>query len=186
MIEMRLDGVDPIDLDLREYPKGVTRVMVRALNRGIASANTFMGRAIAGDTGLKVGDIKKALTLRKATWSVPEARLATSLKRIPLIDFGAKGPEPSRGRGRGVSYRLQGARGRHSSAFIATMGSGHRGVFARRLRARLPIKELFGPSLGHVFAKFRPEGLRLALDTFHKNFDHEIDFAASRNATGTD
>lgn len=36
------------------------------------------------------------------------------------------------------------------SAFIAVMPSGHRGVFKRVKKARLPIKELYGPSLADL------------------------------------
>jgi hypothetical protein len=81
-----------------------------------------------------------------------------------------------------VSYRLRGSRGRIPSAFIATMASGHTGVFARKTKKRLPIQELFGPSLGRVFAKYRPQGVARVLETFQKNFDHELAFAKSQGA----
>src|SRR6185295_6722251 len=133
------DGMFTIDVQgsagvarmLNAYPDRVTRATVRALNRGIASARTLMVREIARDTGLKSADVRNALPMREATANNLTATLAASLKRIPLIKFNARGPEPSRGKGRGVTYRLTGSRGRHPNAFIATMGSGHRGVFAR-------------------------------------------------------
>jgi len=114
--------------------------------------------------------------MREASASRPEASLGASIKRIPLMKFNAKGPVPSRGRGRGVTYRLRGGRGRVENAFIATMKSGHVGVFRRAGKARLGIVELFGPSLGQVFKKFRPAGLARAWEVFQKNFDHELDF----------
>lgn len=47
----------------------------------------------------------------------------------------------------GVSVR---GRGSYAHAFIATMGSGHAGVFDRVGSSRLPIQELFGANPAHA------------------------------------
>jgi hypothetical protein len=162
--------------------------IARALNRSIGSASTIMSREMAGDLGLKVGDVKTEMRVKEARPDDLVARLSVSGKRIPLIKFGAKGPEPSRGRGRGVTARLSGGRNRYPNAFIATVGSGHRGVFIRKaslLRKspgawgkNLPITELRGPSLPHVFRKFLPIGLARGQEQLAKNLAHELSFAA--------
>lgn len=164
------------EITLKAYPDRVGRALVRAINRAVASARTVLVREIARDTGLKASAVRKALPLREATLNRAEGRLAASLKRIPLIDFGARGPEPSRGKGRGVSYRLAGGRNRLEHAFIAMMKTGHRGVFMRKAKARLGIRELKGPSLGHVFAKYRPLALARAKEIFETNFKHELEY----------
>jgi hypothetical protein len=179
-VEITLVGDTELDAALKEYPKRATRATVRAMNRAITSGRAFMVQRIAADTGLKSGDVRKALVLRNATEQRLEARLSAGLKRMPLIAFNARGPEPSRGKGRGVSYRLKGGGGRIASAFIGTMRSGHRGVFMRSGKSRLPIRELFGPSLGHVFAKYRPEGIARAREAFVTNFRSEMKFEAGR------
>jgi hypothetical protein len=125
-MEITLIGDKAVDAALRDYPKKATRAIVRAMNRALTSGRTLLVQRIAADTGLKSGDIKKAMTVREASSQSLEARLGLGLKRIPLISFNARGPEPSRGRGRGVSYRLTGGSGRIPNAFIATMKSGHR------------------------------------------------------------
>lgn len=176
MATVEIEGAEAIAIDLRDYPSKVTKALVRALNRSINSGRTVMVREMAGDTGLKSKDIRDALTMREASASRPEASLGATIKRIPLMKFNAKGPVPSRGRGRGVTYRLRGGRGRVENAFIATMQSGHTGVFRRVGKARLGIIELLGPSLGQVFKKFRPAGLARAYEVFQKNFDHELNF----------
>jgi hypothetical protein len=160
--------------DLLGRSAKITRAAVRALNRAIDSGKTAMSRDIAQDTGLKVGEVKAALPVRKATRDRLEAAFAATLKRIPLIHFRARGPEPSRGRGRGVSYGLPGGRSRVANAFIAQMASGHRGVFKRKGSKRLPVVELYGPSLGHVFAKYRPAGMARTREAFSAAFDHEL------------
>jgi len=187
-IEVQRDQLLAADEYLREFPQRAQRALLRAMNRSIKSARTVMVREIAKDTGLKSKDVRDALVLREAFATRPEASLAAKLKRLSLIDFRAKGPEPSRGRGRGVTYRLPGGKGRVENAFIATMHSGHRGVFKRKTRARLGIVELKGPSLGHVFAKYRPLGLARAREVFDTNFAHEMGFlqTAGGDDAGTD
>jgi hypothetical protein len=183
MIDVSISGDQAIILDFKDRPQSVTKALVRAMNRSMASGRTIMVREIAGDTKLKSKDVRDAMPLSEATLSRPEARLSASLKKIPLIRFQARGPEPSRGKGRGVTYRLgAGSRERIPNAFIATMKSGHRGVFKRVTSKRLPLIQLYGPSLGRVFEKFRAAGLARTLEAFEKNFDHELQFERSNRA----
>lgn len=184
MVKITVTGIDQIVVSLDNMPRSIARASVRAMNRGMASGRTVMVRAIASDVGLKQKDVRDALVYREASLAKPEASLAASLKRIPLVDFDARGPEPSRGRGRGVSYRLQGGRSRVETAFLARTSSGHRGVFIRAGKTRksvgawsnnLPIRELYGPSLGHVFNKYRGDAQERAIEMFQKNFGHELE-----------
>lgn len=191
MITVELQGDQAILLDFAEAPSRVSRAAVRAMNRGIASARTLQASSIAKDMGLKVGLVRDAIRLREATLSSPEAIIGTSLKKIPLIAFHARGPRPSRGRGRGVTYRIGGqGQKRIPDAFITTVRTagavdrgvfhdGHEGVFRRVGKDRLPIKQRYGPSLGHVFAKYRAAARYRAEEIFTRNFDHEMDFRAT-------
>lgn len=164
--------------------------VARALNRAAGSTRTMMVRHVAADVGIKASDVRKVMHLQEARPSQGDkmvARLSISGKRIPLIAFGARGPEPSRGRGRGVSARLKGGRNRYPHAFIATMRSGHRGVFQRVTGARrhglpphrgqLPIHELKGPSLPKVFEKYVADGLKRGEAALLTNLRHEMRFA---------
>lgn len=165
---------------LQRYPQRTQKATMRALNRALTTGHATLARLVAQDMGLKVSDVKAAIKSTEATSSRLEVRLAASLKRLPLIKFGARGPEPSRGKGRGVSYRI-GTQGRTriETAFIATVGAGHRGVFVRKGKSRLPIRELFGPSLGGVFAKYRPQGITAMREAFDARLAHELKFAAT-------
>jgi hypothetical protein len=164
---------------------------MRALNRAIASSNTAMVRVIAGDLGVKQGVVRDRIKVEQATTARLRARLYANAKRIPLIDFGAKGPEPSRGRGTGVTVKSGSGRRTIPGAFITTVGAGHRGVFTRaakgstdpRGRKRLPIRELFGPSIWQVFRKFESVGLDRGREQLIKNLQSEFRFAlAARDA----
>lgn len=164
--------------------------IMRALNKSIASGNTLAARLISQDTGLKVGTVKKALSIRKATASNLSATLSAGAKRIPLIEFGARGPEPSRGRPGGVRANLKGGAGIYPHAFIVTMKNGHRGVFERVKggnrrgpkpnRSQLPIYELPGPSIWQVFQKVRADVQARVEEQFAKNAQSEIAYALSQ------
>jgi hypothetical protein len=157
----------------------------RALNKSIASVQTQAVRDVAGDLGIAQKDVRRGMAIQRATRATLRATLTVTGRRIPLIAFRARGPEPSRGRGR-VTYRIGASpRTTVAGAFIARMLSGHRGVFKRRAVPRLPIVELFGPSLPRVFtrAKIAAARTRLAGELLAKNLAHEIQFLVrgSRN-----
>jgi len=177
-----------VDGYARKFPSAVSR----ALNRAGTTTRAVMARAISKDLGLKVSTVREQLRIEKATPEHLVVRISVTGKRLPLIDFKARGPEPSRGRGRGVTARLPGGAGRYPQAFIARVGAGgHRGVFIRaaqgasQRRSRgawspnLPIKELHGPSLPKVFEKVTPEGLEAGQASFVTNLKSELRFASS-------
>lgn len=186
MLFVTMDGANNVIEAVDGMKAGQPRAIVRALNRSIGAARTVMTRSVASDTGLKQADIRTALTMVTATPARPLASLAAGLDRMALIDFKAAGPEPSRGQGGGVTYKLQGGKNRIDSAFIATMTSGHRGVFARTpgkfmqyqkptwKKQRQAIHELFGPSLGHVFLKYQGDAIARAEEVFVSRFEHEM------------
>lgn len=175
----------------------------RAIKRTVNSAKVAMSRDIAQDMNLKVGFVKNEL--KTAVTETPGGefvgQLSVSGRRIPLIQFSAKGanganatnPVPSAGRGRGVSARVGAGRQQYRGAFIARMNSGHVGVFkrvgssARKSRGawskNLPIIELHGPSLPHVFAKKAEVGLERAREQMTKELQHEIAFALQKLAS---
>lgn len=154
--------------------------VARGLNRTATSERAVMAPAIARDMALKVGRVKQAINIEKASAGRLVARIVARGARIPLVDFGARGPEPSRGRGKGVSAKLPGGRGRYPTAFLARMKSGHRGVFQRVGTQRTPIYELFGPSIVKVFEKHVPLGEARRSDVLVKNVQHAVAFAMSR------
>ena len=167
----------------RKFPQAMRRSLKKA---GIA-ATTEMSRLVSAEMGLPVRRVKAEI---KTTSDDVSATLKVRGYRIPLIDFKARGPEPSRGRGRGVSYALASGRGRLPHAFIATMPSGHRGVFQRTgkfgrinrfgRRGLERIAEKFGPSIAAVFTKFMPEGAARGSEALLKNVQSQIQLALSK------
>jgi hypothetical protein len=180
--------------DLLDLGYRMPLVMARALNRAATSGQNAMVKVITENTGLQSKYVKREIKVDKANRSRPVVGLTIQGRRMPLIAFGARGPEPSRGRGRGVSYGMKGGRGRIPDAFIATVGAGgHRGVFKRigvsRSRSRgawapnLPIVELRGPSVPHVFERYLDRFRAAAAESFTKNLASEITFEKSKQPT---
>lgn len=174
-----------IRLDDRDLLRGIAAhkarfpyAIRRALKRTATSTTALMAKSIAQDTGLPSRFVKKEIKID--TLGDVGVRIRVEGDRIPLIAFKARGPEPSRGKGRGVSYRLPGGRGRDPNAFIATMKSGHRGVYKRTTKARLPIVQLHGPSLMGVFVRYMQQGAEHAKEALIKNLRAEISYALSK------
>ncbi len=187
--DIQLD-IQELRKDLEAMARQAPLIMSRALNRAGVSGRTAATKAVTADTGLASRYVSREFVLDKATRTKPVVAVTVKGARIPLIAFQARGPEPSRGRGKGVSYRLPSGRGRIPNAFIATMRSGHRGVFRRKpglerskrhgrppTKPQLPIMELRGPSLPHVFEKKLDVFRTAAQESLIRNLRYEIDFA---------
>jgi hypothetical protein len=136
-----------------------------------------MVRVVASDMGLKAGDVRERIWKTDARADRPHATLFASPTRVPLIDFSARETRSTRGKGRGVTAKMPGGAGKYPHAFIATMRSGHRGVFQRQGRGRFPIYELTGVSIVFVFAKHVAVGLARGEEQLIKNLQSELRFA---------
>ncbi|MDR3411585.1 MAG: phage tail protein [Formivibrio sp.] len=162
MITVDVRGsMDSIIADLSRKQRDVVEpATVRALNKVAAQVKTNASRQMR-DAGynLKVSDIKRALTVNRASSGNLRASVVASGRPIPLIQYGARQVSS------GVSVDVLNGRKVIANAFIATMPSGHKGVYVRvgkthkkvnkRGRAQwsgLPIKELFGPSVPNGLA----------------------------------
>ena len=149
MVEIKFDQakLNAVRRQLAGFPRALPKVMSRAINRTATSARTKITSAIRDEVKIKLSAVRKSVRLRTASYGRWQADLAISPFRTPLIHFDAQR------RKTGISYVINPKAGRKmiKSAFIQTMASGHRGVFRRRGKSRLPIVELFGPSVGAVF-----------------------------------
>lgn len=181
---------------IRKLGEQAPLAAARALNRSIASVQTSAVRSLADDLNIAQKFVRAAMRITKATRVTLKAELEVTGRRLPLIAFNARGPQPSRGKGPGVRYSLGRGRGLAAGAFIARVASaaqleqgvGHLGVFRRlgpstRRSAgawsrNLPIVELFGPSLPRVFSRaaIAESRRQLAGELFAKNIQHEVEF----------
>lgn len=130
---------------LRAVPRAVPRVFRRAIGRTVDTAATDLKRRVSTQITAKKGEIARGISKKKSTYY---GSIGAKPFRPGLLAFpGTKEKKPH-----GVSYRLSRTAGRKKieHGFIATMPSGHRGVFARGEETRLPIREAKGPSIWKV------------------------------------
>jgi len=128
-------------------PAQARAASVVAVNETARQTTSFATRLVAKDLGLKVGDVRAKMTVIRATKSNLLAIIRPSGRAIPLYAYKARQTK------RGVSATAWGKRKLYRGTFIAMMPGGHVGVFKRVGATRLPIKELFEPSIGHAFGR---------------------------------
>lgn len=129
---------------LRAVPRAVPRVFRRAIGRTVDMAATDLKRRVGAQVTAKKSEIAKGISKKKSTYY---GSIGAKPFRPGLLAF--PGTKQTK---HGVRYRLSRTAGRKTieHGFIATMPSGHRGVFARGGETRLPIREARGPSIWKV------------------------------------
>jgi len=164
----------------------VNKATVRALNKLADQVKTAGSKEIrAAGYNMKAAAIKRQITIRRASLATPVVLIRCSGRPIPLIQFSARQISA------GVSVSVKNGRKVIPGAFIATMPTGHKGVYVRvgdqhRRTVRngkpewsgLPIKELFGPGVSDAFGNevVQQALLRLIQDKFPGILEHEITF----------
>jgi hypothetical protein len=131
-----------LDVLARDVPD---KVVVRAANRTLSNVQTESVKQVRSTYNLRAKTVRGQIELRRARRGRLVASLVVTGRPIPLIEFSA-----SQNR-RGVSVKVKSTRKTIRGAFISTMKSGHKGVFARRGKKRLPIDELYSISLPAVY-----------------------------------
>lgn len=148
--------------DLRQIPNALPRVVSRSINRVARQAQSRAVKALAAALGGRQKDIRgKKVRLLRASWRRWRARLFFDGGGLLLSHLDPRQTEA------GVTYRAAGGRQLMPRAFIATMPTGHRGVFLREPQAglrsalvlhggqsdlvgRLPIFEPRSPSIRDI------------------------------------
>jgi hypothetical protein len=147
MADFYIDINPAIDQIRREFydvsnPRSNAKInlaIARAINHTLAKAKTAASREIRQEYNVKAKELKAGLSINKTSRTFTEGMLIATGRPLPLIAFGARqnftyvrGAHGSRKlKGGGVSVDVMGQRKIIKGAFIATMDSGHTGVFAR-------------------------------------------------------
>jgi hypothetical protein len=129
---------------LAHIPRALPKVVSRAINKTSTSARAEAVKLIKKQLPLKVSQIRAMIYRSPATYSKWWSRLYFGNGLIPLMRFSARKVAS------GVSYKEGSGRKTIKSAFIATMPTGHVGVFLRDGKKRLPIYEQYKPSLANI------------------------------------
>lgn len=153
--EVKLDADELMKLEkmLARVPGGMERAVKGGINKTLRKLRTRITRTINAKSGIKQKAIRDNIILRRASRHLLRGLVVFGDDRVPLIDLNARQTK------KGVTFESEGGqRDLVPHAFIETLGSGHKGVFKRKgkegqLVPRLPIQELFGPSITSLFDK---------------------------------
>jgi len=184
-------NADNVVMELLSAAREMPDAMVRALNKMADQVKVASAREVrAAGYNIKVGEIKKGIRVRRATKSEMRAAVVATGKPVPLIQYSA------RQTAKGVSVSVLKGRKVIAGAFIATMPSGHRGVYVREPGAKhkkvgqgtkaawhaLPIRELYGPSIpsGMANAAVQAALQRFIADKFPTLLEHEHEWLRRR------
>lgn len=128
-----------------------TNVVANQLNEAMREVREqAVSRAQKEIPGFKVSKIRSGITIRSASAGRLEARVDISRKPNNLIEYGATQNLT------GVVVTLKAPRV-IPHAFITKSPKGHRLVFIRVGKSRLPLKSLVGPSVGGLLKKHADE-----------------------------
>lgn len=173
------------------------RVSVRALNKTLTGVKTDSSAEIRAVITAKKAAVDETFKIQKASTGNMTASISSTGKPLALIDYSSRQTK----KGVSVQVRKDHARKIVPSAFIATMQSGHKGVFWREWHGgtkkpvnpkinyaalprqyRLKIKELYGPRVPDIMSNdpVMKNILSKAGDRLHSNLVHETDYEFSK------
>lgn len=186
MLSVSSVGSKALLREIQRQTKGYRRASVRALNKTATQGRNTSSRTIRKTLNVKAGDVKRLLRIERANTSSMTSAVQATYKKIPLIRFNNV-RQLKRG---GVSAKIRKDQAplRLRSAFIATMPSGHRGVFYRRGakrimqsgrykgRMRQPIYQAHGPTVQEIFGERLPLIVRQTEPVLLQIFDRELNY----------
>ncbi|OLN21405.1 hypothetical protein BTO30_14895 [Domibacillus antri] len=177
MITLTVEQLEKARAALIEVPNGLPKAVMRAVNRSAQSARTEAGRAARQEYHIKQADVTSTIRIHRASMGDFGASVVSKGSVIPLIKFRVNPKAPNPKRKRPITARVKkGGGGPIPGAFVAQMRSGYIGVFSRVGKPRLPIEQLYGPSIPQMLGSDTVSAWveNKAYDTLQKRLDHEI------------
>jgi len=134
----------------RKVDAALQRALSKAGGDAIRAMKAASGRCVRQRKRMKVKAVNAELPIVFPKTKAIEGliwRMKVGARPVPVVDF------PHRQNRAGVVVKINRSSNKLiKSAFVATMRSGHKGVFARTSKKSLPIKELFTTRVSDVFA----------------------------------
>lgn len=164
--------------DLKKEAGIARRGMARALNRTMVTGRKLAIAEIQKDLLLKTAPFRKQLNIVRATPKNLVVKIRAKRASTPAIAY--KGVRQNK-RGVTVKYRKSKPRLLHKGAFIATVKSGHKGVFRRKGKKRFPIQEILGPNTIAIFEQVVPAVEKQLYPVLNKNITHDVNFLRNKS-----
>jgi len=133
---IEIQGLREVQALLNSFPQRAKTIISRSLNDAATHTVTDASRRVRQTWNLNVKEAKAGYIVVKSSPQTLESRVIVKGKPVPLMAFKPRQTK------KGISVTIKkGHRTMLRSAFIATMRSGHVGVYKRVGRKRLPIRE---------------------------------------------
>lgn len=173
-LQINVDGdIESIARSIEATEAQVALATRRALNKTAMWVRTRLLREASSTTGIKQKDIRQRLRLYKATRDRLSATVWLGSGAI-VVKAGALGRMRQTRTGAAVKGHF------FEGAFVATMPNGHRGIYERLGRKRLPIEELEVSFQQHYSDIVRRKIDMEAMQYFEVVFERELKFVMSR------
>ena len=160
MIEARIEvegSIEEVQKRLGNLSHKAPSVIANAINRTTTNIKKTMAQETTQRYNITSGEVKKTITVNRATRANPQGAVISKASPIALSKFKVSPNRKvtySKGKPSPKVYKVSVEKGPASKpldvdpkAFIAVMKSGHQGLFRRKTDSSLPIKQLFGPSV---------------------------------------
>lgn len=177
MIEFTSEQIERAESLLSHIPGAMPKAMKNATNRAMQSAKTEASRKVRETYYIKNKDVTSTIRAHRASISNLSARIVSKGNLLALSKFKVTPKTPQPKRKRAIIARVKrGEGGPVRGAFVASMNSGHTGVFKRAGLARLPVTELYGPAVPQMMDNqdVREHIEEKAVERFNQRLDHEI------------
>lgn len=156
----------------------IPKVVSRAINRAIENARANVVREVRDHYNIKAKDIRTTLKISRSNSKNLAAVISSRGAPLPTMAFKVR-PGTVNGRRRTpltVSVK-KGQSENLDRAFIATLG-GSKGVYERIGGPRLPIRQLYGPSVPQMIGN--EEIIKQIADQARKTLDDRLDHEINR------
>ncbi len=162
-------NLSDVVLSIQATEPQIKRAAVRALNKVSRWLRSQVSRQVADELNIKVGIVRNSLSLIRASRGSVNAGIGMSRRHgvINAMNLGA-----ARQNSRGVRV----GRRQYDHAFLATMPTGHRGIFRRTSDDRLPIREVQIVITGRMATVMEHLSDGPVLQQFDKVFQRELNY----------
>ncbi|GIO33121.1 hypothetical protein J2TS6_42620 [Paenibacillus albilobatus] len=171
-----LGGLREARANLRRLESTIPRAVNAAINRAGQMVKTEATRQVRETYTVKAKSVNEQIQIRRSSPSTLSLRLSSKGGNLPLIRFKTSPSKPPAKQPRVLKAEVKkGVRKPIKGAFVTQVG-GHVGVLKRVGRARLPIKELYGPAVPVMLdnEEIRDKLEQVARRSLEDRLEHEM------------
>lgn len=150
MIEFEFDQrtVQQVEKKLGDMKSKTPKVIKDALNRTAKQARTDLRRKAQETYTVKAGKFNRGMTIQNATTGNLTAIIKSTGAPMPITSYRTSMAKRAGGKAQILTAGgLKTLQKGNIKAFKSTVGAGHDGMFQRKGKERLPIKQLYSNSV---------------------------------------